>query len=401
MYTLLAEKKVKDLKDKFQYREFKTIDRVCMKYPLATCGNSGAKVTVWCSNDYLGMSQHPLLKKTMHHVIDTHGVGSGGSRNIGGTHSYFYKLEKSIADWHNKKAALVFPTGYSSNDATLQCLLNIYDDCIVFSDEKNHASIINGIKSSGIPKKIFKHNDIKDLERLLREEPLDRPKIIVFESVYSMDGDVAPIKDIVKLADKYNAFTYLDEVHAIGMYGPRGSGIASDLGICHKIDIIQGTMAKAIGVIGGYISGCTHIIDAIRSYASGFIFTTALPPAIVAACYESIEYLKSSDIERKLLLEKTNKIRNLFKESGIKIHENSTTHILPVIIGDALKCKEAANYLLYNHNIYIQPINSPSVEVGTERFRINVTPNHSDESINELVFAIKDTFDYFGISRHV
>ncbi|MBI0424492.1 5-aminolevulinate synthase [Acinetobacter sp. ACIN00229] len=401
MYTLLAEKKVQELKDNSQYRDFTTIDRICKQYPLAKCLNTNNEVIVWCSNDYLGMSQHQILKETMHKVIDSHGVGSGGSRNIGGTHSFFKELESSIADWHGKKAALVFPTGYSSNDATLQCLLNIYDNCIVFSDEKNHASIINGIKSSGISKKVFHHNDVNHLEELLKAEPISRPKIIAFESVYSMDGDISPIKEIVALAEKYNALTYLDEVHAIGMYGPNGSGIAASLGIANKIDIIQGTMAKAVGVIGGYVAGCNYIIDAIRSYASGFIFTTALPPSIVAACYVSIEYLKKSNIEREILTQKTKKIRCLFDEAGIPIHPDSSTHILPVIIGDSTKCKQAASYLLEKHNIYIQPINSPSVPVGTERFRINVTPNHSDEHINHLVSSLKDVFDYFGLKRYV
>lgn len=401
MYTLLAEKKVQELKSNSQYRDFTTIDRMCEQYPLAKCSNINSEVIVWCSNDYLGMSQHQSLKETMHKVIDSHGVGSGGSRNIGGTHSFFKELESSIADWHDKQSALVFPTGYSSNDATLQCLLNIYDNCVVFSDEKNHASIINGIKSSGVSKKVFRHNDTEHLEELLKAEPIGRPKVIVFESVYSMDGDISPIKEIVTLAEKYNALTYLDEVHAIGMYGPNGSGMAASLGIANKIDIIQGTMAKAVGVIGGYVTGCNYIIDAIRSYASGFIFTTALPPSIVAACYVSIEHLKHSDIERKLLAKKTKKLRSLLVEAGIPIHPDSSTHILPIIIGDSITCKQAAKYLLEKHNIYIQPINSPSVPIGTERFRINVTPNHSDKHIDHLVTALKDVFDHFGLKNYV
>lgn len=333
----------------------------------------------------------------MHKAIDSHGCGSGGSRNIGGTHSYFSKLEESLADWHGKEGGLVFPTGYGSNDATLQCLLRLFDDCVVFSDALNHASIVNGIRSTPIERKIFRHNDISHLESLLSVEPIGRPKIIVFESVYSMDGDIAPIKDIVRLAKQYNALTFLDEVHAIGMYGPRGAGIAASLGVADQVDIIQGTMAKAVGVIGGYITGSAYLIDAIRSFASGFIFTTSLPPGIVAACYASIEHLKLSNVERDAIKIKTAQLRELLKECKIPVMESSETHILPVLVGDAGKCKAAARQLLDEHNIYLQPINSPTVPVGTERFRVNVTPNHSLDQIIALANALTEIFEQLNI----
>ncbi|OAJ33716.1 5-aminolevulinate synthase [Piscirickettsiaceae bacterium NZ-RLO1] len=343
------------------------------------------------------MSQHPRVISAMSKAIGQHGAGSGGSRNIGGTHSYYLKLEKSIADWHGKELSLVFPTGYSSNDATLQCLLRMFDDCVVFSDELNHASIINGIRSTTVKRKIFKHNDVSCLEDLLAAEPINCPKIIVFESIYSMDGDIAPIKDIIALAKKYNALTFLDEVHAIGMYGPKGAGIAANLGVSDEIDVIQGTMAKAIGVIGGYITGSACIIDAIRSFASGFIFTTSLPPAVVAACHTSIEHLKRSNLERKLLQAKTLQLRNLLKDLKIPILKSSSTHILPILVGNAVKCKEAAYRLLHKHGVYLQPINSPTVPIGTERFRVNVTPNHTDSHLIALSQALHEVFNYFEI----
>ncbi|MHA7846864.1 5-aminolevulinate synthase [Serratia sp. D1N4] len=399
IYNKLAEEKLDTLKKNGQYRTFQTINRIKGAYPEAyTDEKKEKKVVVWCSNDYLNMSQHPCVISAMHQAIDDYGAGSGGSRNIGGSHSFFKKLEDSIADWHGKEAALVFPTGYSSNDATLQCLLRLFDNCIVFSDEKNHASIINGVRSTKIECKVFKHNNVNDLERLLAEQPLDRPKVIVFESIYSMDGDVAPIENIVKVAKRYNALTFIDEVHAIGMYGPRGAGLAAGLGIADQIDIIQGTMAKAIGVIGGYITASTILIDAIRSFSSGFIFTTSLPPAIAAACHASIEHLKSSEVEREKLQAKTALLRKLLEQKKIPVMSASTTHVLPVFIGNAVKTQKAAAYLLEHHGIYLQPINSPSVPIGTERFRVNVTPGHTDQQIAALADGLLDTFNKFEIN---
>ncbi|KAA1193673.1 5-aminolevulinate synthase [Photorhabdus heterorhabditis] len=399
MYIKILNKKLEKLKKTGQYREFITLNRIRGQYPLAKLNDleNSEPVVVWCSNDYLGMSQHPVVIEAMHNAIDSFGAGSGGSRNIGGTHYHYEALESSLAEWHGKESALVFPTGYGSNDATLQCLLGLYENCMVFSDERNHASIINGIRCSKAERKIFRHNDTQHLEELLEKQPYERLKLIVFESIYSMDGDIAPIKEIVRLAKKYNALTFLDEVHAIGMYGVRGAGIASGLNISGAIDIIQGTMAKGIGIIGGYIAGSKPIIDAIRSFASGFIFTTSLPPAIVAACYTSIEYLKNSDIERKKLHEKTEMLRDSFSRARIPIMNSSETHILPVLIGDAAKCKAAARQLLDIYNIYLQPINSPTVPVGTERFRVNITPNHSEEQISQLTNALIEIFLKFNI----
>ncbi|HDR7690099.1 5-aminolevulinate synthase [Bacillus toyonensis] len=399
MYTEILNEKLVELKKSGQYREFVTLNRIRGQYPLAKLNGSedSQPVVVWCSNDYLGMSQHPVVVEAMHNAIDLYGAGSGGSRNIGGTHYQYEALESSLAEWHGKESALVFPTGYGSNDATLQCLLRLFEDCIVFSDELNHASIINGIRSTKVERTIFKHNDTEHLEQLLASQPYNRPKVIVFESVYSMDGDIAPIEEIVKLAKKYNALTFLDEVHAIGMYGPRGAGIAADLGIADSVDIIQGTMAKGIGVIGGYITGSGPMIDAIRSFASGFIFTTSLPPAIVAACYTSVEHLKVSKVERDGLHKKTEMLRNSFERAGIPIMNSSETHILPVLIGDATKCKAAARQLLEKHNVYLQPINSPTVPIGTERFRVNITPNHTEEQIIQLTNALTEVFIAFDI----
>ncbi|MFE6708980.1 5-aminolevulinate synthase [Bacillus thuringiensis] len=399
MYTKILNEKLVELKKSGQYREFVTLNRIRGQYPLAKLNGSedSQPVVVWCSNDYLGMSQHPVVVEAMHNAINLYGAGSGGSRNIGGTHYQYEELESSLAEWHGKESALVFPTGYGSNDATLQCLLRLFQDCIVFSDELNHASIINGIRSTKVERTIFKHNDTEHLEQLLASQPYSRPKVIVFESVYSMDGDIAPIEEIVKLAKKYNALTFLDEVHAIGMYGPRGAGIAADLGIADSVDIIQGTMAKGIGVIGGYITGSEPMIDAIRSFASGFIFTTSLPPAIVAACYTSVEHLKVSNVERDGLHKKTEMLRNSFERAGIPIMNSSETHILPVLIGDATKCKAAARQLLEKHNVYLQPINSPTVPIGTERFRVNITPNHTEEQIIQLTNALTEVFIAFDI----
>lgn len=335
----------------------------------------------------------------MHRAIDTHGCGAGGSRNIGGTHDFVARLEQSLADWHHKEAALVFPTGYGSNDATLQCLLRLLDDCAVFSDELNHASIINGIRSTRADSKVFRHNDVEHLKSLLEAEPISRPKIIVFESVYSMDGDTAPIAEIVALAKRYQALTFLDEVHAIGMYGHRGAGIAAQRGIDHEVDIIQGTMAKALGVIGGYVAGSDNLIDAIRSFASGFIFTTSLPPAVAAASLASVEHLKTSSAERDQLHAKTAELRRELGKRGIPIMQCSETHVLPILIGDVAKCKDAARDLLARHSIYLQAINSPTVPLGTERFRINATPNHTSAHIAGLVDALDDVFSRFAIPR--
>lgn len=395
MYTKKCDDLVNELKISNQYREFKEINRIGGEYPLAKINNS--EINVFCSNDYLGMSQNKEVMLSMIDAIIKFGGGAGGSRNIGGTHKYFSLLGKSLSEWHKKERALIFPTGYSSNDATIQCLLREFPDMVVFSDAKNHASIINGIRSVKNAKEIFKHNDIYDLEEKLKKYSINTPKIIIFESIYSMDGDVAPIKEIADLAKSYNALTYLDEVHAVGMYGETGAGYSELLGVEKEIDIIQSTMAKGIGLIGGYIVSTKEMIDMIRSYAPGFIFTTALPPSVVAGCLTSVNHIKESSKERDLLHKRTDYLRGKLKEHNIPILSESTTHIVPVVIGDSKKCKEASDELLKTFNIYVQPINSPTVEKGTERFRINVTPNHTEEHIDHLCLAISTVFEKLNI----
>ncbi|WP_299155080.1 5-aminolevulinate synthase [uncultured Tateyamaria sp.] len=399
MYDAMFEAKVNDLVESGQYREFVTLNRMRGEYPLArlAADNDTSPIVVWCSNDYLGMSQLESACLAAKQAIDAYGVGSGGSRNIGGSHKDYQELEKALAHLHGKEACLVFPTGYSSNDATIQCFLRMFPDMLVLSDEKNHASIINGVRSARSERKVFKHNDVDDLREKLSAEPFDRPKVVIFESIYSMDGDVAPIADIVALAKEQNAMVFLDEVHAVGMYGPNGAGIAADLGLAGEIDVIQGTMAKAFGVIGGYITGSSRLIDAIRSFASGFIFTTSLPPSVVAACLNNVRHVSQSSAERDTLRRKTLELRDALAKARIPVMTQSTTHILPVLVGDATKCKTAAKHLLERHRIYLQPINSPTVAVGTERFRVNVTPNHTSDHISKLATALAETFDRYDI----
>ncbi|WP_413043857.1 5-aminolevulinate synthase [Pseudomonas sp. YJ42] len=398
MYQSILGEQLESLKSSNQYRTFTTLSRICGQYPLAKLDGGAQKpVVVWCSNDYLGMSQHPLVREQMHLALETYGAGSGGSRNIGGSHELYGRLESSLADWHDKEAALVFPTGFGSNDATLQCLLRQIPDCVVASDERNHASIVNGIRATANERRVFRHNDVAHLEQILAGYPLERPKLVVFESIYSMDGDIAPVAQIVEVAKRFNALTYLDEVHAVGMYGPRGAGIAADLGVADKVDIVQGTMAKAIGVIGGYIASTRTLVDAVRSFATGFIFTTSLPPAITAGCLASVEHLKASSGEREQLHRNTQQLRERLKRHDIPVMPCSQTHVLPVLVGEAERCKAAANRLLQVHNIYLQPINYPSVPVGTERFRVNATPNHAAEQIDHLAASLRETFDHFAI----
>lgn len=398
MYQSLLREQLELLKSSNQYRTFTTLSRICGQYPLAKLADDRqGPVVVWCSNDYLGMSQHPAVCQAMHLALDAYGAGSGGSRNIGGSHELYARLENSLADWHGKEAALVFPTGFGSNDATLQCLLRQIPDCVVVSDALNHASIVNGIRATPNERKVFGHNDVEHLERILSSYPLGQPKLVVFESIYSMDGDIAPIAQIVELAKRYNALTYLDEVHAVGMYGPRGAGVAAQLGLAGQVDIIQATMAKAIGVIGGYIASSHVIADAVRSFATGFIFTTSLPPAITAGCLASVEHLKASDAERSRLHANTALLRERLAQYDIPVMPCSNTHVLPVLVGEAERCKAAAQRLLHTHGVYLQPINYPSVPVGTERFRVNATPNHSRVQIEHLAIALRETFEHFAI----
>jgi len=387
------------LRESGEYRVFANLERHNRSFPKATSrANDTKEVTIWCSNDYLGMGQHPDVLNAMHAAIDNSGAGAGGTRNISGTTHYHVQLEQELADWHNKQAALLFTSGYVSNWAALGTLAGRIPDCLVLSDALNHASMIEGIRHSKAERQIWNHNDLADLETKLAAQPLDRPKLIAFESVYSMDGDVAPIAAICDLAEKYNAMTYLDEVHAVGLYGPCGGGIAEQEGLMQRLTVIEGTLGKAVGVVGGYIAATTELCDFVRSFASGFIFTTALPPAVVAGAVASVRHLKHSQIERKIHKERVAEVRARFDEIGIP-HTTNAGHIIPVIVGDAMKCKYISDILMKDYGIYIQPINYPTVPRGTERLRITPSPVHSAADIDALVLALSDLWTQCELAR--
>ena len=387
------------LRESGEYRVCANLERHSGSFPKATSrANDTKEVTIWCSNDYLGMGQHPDVLNAMHAAIDNSGAGAGGTRNISGTTHYHVQLEQELADWHNKQAALLFTSGYVSNWAALGTLAGRIPDCLVLSDALNHASMIEGIRHSKAERQIWNHNDLADLEAKLAAQPLDRPKLIAFESVYSMDGDVAPIAAICDLAEKYNAMTYLDEVHAVGLYGPCGGGIAEQEGLMQRLTVIEGTLGKAVGVVGGYIAATTELCDFVRSFASGFIFTTALPPAVVAGAVASVRHLKHSQIERKIHKERVAEVRARFDEIGIP-HTTNAGHIIPVIVGDAMKCKYISDILMKDYGIYIQPINYPTVPRGTERLRITPSPVHSAADIDALVLALSDLWTQCELAR--
>lgn len=373
-----------------RYRVFADLKRRRGSYPRADYFSDAGQreITVWCSNDYLCMSQHPKVIAAMHEAIDSVGAGSGGTRNISGTTHYHVELETELADLHQKESALLFTSAYVANEATLSTLAELLPGCIIFSDEKNHASMIAGIRQGRGPKRIFRHNDLEDLEAQLKTIPLATPKIIAFESVYSMDGHIAPIGKICDLAAKYNALTYLDEVHAVGLYGPRGGGIAERDGVMDRVDIINGTLAKGYGVMGGYIAASRDLCDAVRSYAPGFIFTTSLAPAIAAGALASIRHLKDSNHERTTLQERAAKLRTRLEDEGLPVMHNSS-HIVPVLIGDPVHCKAVTDALLEHHQIYVQPINYPTVPRGTERIRLTQSPQHSEAQVEQLVAALR------------
>ena len=386
---------INKLKVEGRYRFFNQVQRCAGQHPKALWKKNNTSdmkdIIVWCSNDYLGMSQNTLVINKMINSIKKMGIGSGGTRNISGNSIEVVNLEKEIATLHQKEKAIVFTSGYIANETTISTLLNILDNSVVFSDEKNHASIISGIKKSNAKKEIFKHNDLDHLESLMKRYPLDANKLIVFESVYSMDGDFGNLEGIVKLAKQYNALTFLDEVHAVGMYGETGAGVADKLGLNNEIDIIQGTLGKAFGTIGGYISSTNLICDVVRSYASGFIFTTAMPPAIASAAKASIQYLKGSNKERLLQQKNTILLKKYLSRENISYLDNKS-HIVPVMVHDPIKCKEISNILLNEFGHYIQPINYPTVPVGTERLRITPGPLHTEEMIANLTNALKYAF---------
>ncbi|KAI0307385.1 5-aminolevulinate synthase [Multifurca ochricompacta] len=401
--------------DDKSYRYFNTINRLATKFPVAHTADTKTEVEVWCANDYLGMGNNPVVLETMHRALDKYGHGAGGTRNIAGNGSWHVNLEKELAALHRKQAALVFSSCYVANDATLSTLGAKLPGCVYFSDSSNHASMIQGIRHSGAKKVIWKHNDLKDLENKLKEWPKETPKIIAFESVYSMCGSVGPIKEVCDLAEKYGAITFLDEVHAVGLYGPRGAGIAEHLDynvhkaagqspdpipgtVMDRVDVITGTLGKAYGAVGGYVTGSAKFIDMIRSYAPGFIFTTSLPPVTVAGAHASIIYQKTYNGDRQLMQWNVREVKKRFAEHGIPVVPGPS-HIVPVLIGDAAQAKQASDYLLERHSIYVQAINFPTVARGEERLRFTITPGHTLEQLEHVVAAVDDAFTALSIKR--
>ncbi len=394
-YEAYFQSKIDGIKSEGRYRTFATMERMVGKFPRALYhapDGTQKEVTIWCSNDYLGMGQHPKVLAAAKDALDNAGAGAGGTRNISGTTRYHVELEQSVADLHNKEAGLVFSSGYIANEGALSTLGKLMPGCIIFSDAMNHASMIHGIKSSGCEKHVYRHNDMAHLEELLRAAPVGAPKIVAFESVYSMDGDICPMLETIELAEKYGAMTYLDEVHAVGLYGARGGGVAEERGLMDRIDIIEGTFGKAYGAMGGFITGKRVILDAIRSFASAFIFTTSLPPAVLAAARASVEHLKTSTIERETIHKNAAYLKQLLNEAGLRFLDGPS-HIVPLIVGEPTCCKELTDILMDHYDIYVQPINYPTVPRGTERLRLTASAVHTFEDIERMVFVLNELWN--------
>ena len=388
------------LKADGNYRIFADLERQAGRFPRARHHGLGedAAVTVWCSNDYLGMGQHPKVTEAMKDAITRCGAGAGGTRNIAGTNHYHVLLEEELADLHQKEAALLFTSGYVSNWTAIGTLASRLPNCLVLSDSMNHASMIEGIRHSKAEKRVFRHNDPEDLDRLLSDQPRERAKLVAFESVYSMDGDIAPIDEICDVADRHGALTYLDEVHAVGLYGPRGGGIAERDKVMDRVTVIEGTLAKAFGVMGGYITASRDLVDFVRSFGSGFIFTTALPPAIAAGALTSVRHLKDSPAERLAHQERVATLKARLADAGLPVMP-SVSHIVPLLVGDAKLCRTVTDRLLEEHRIYVQPINYPTVPKGTERLRLTPSPLHSDEEMDELLAALTKVWQALNLKR--